>query len=205
MQTNKTRIIRLAIAIIIAILIILGLVKVYQTIFPPNRNIGLNQTAVVLQMKELNRLETASFTIEKIIEAGTDGNTFQNVLFGDKILLIAHAEIIAGFDLSKMSADDVTIEDNSLSIRLPAPEILVTDLDNEQTKVYDRRQGLLTQGDKDLESRARLSAEQSIREAACQQNILDIASDNARTQLQTTFEIAGFQEVSIYIPQATCK
>lgn len=205
MQTNNIiKILRLIIALIIILLVIFALFKIIG-FFSPKTKIGLNQTAVVTQMRDLNRLETADFTIQKIIEAGNDGNAFQNILFGDKILLIAQAEVIAGFDLSKLPTKNIEVKGDSLSITLPAPEILITKLDNEQTKVYDRKQGILSQGDKDLESKARLSAEQSIREAACAQGILDTASTNARTQLQTTFQTAGFKEVSVYIPQATCK
>ena len=128
-----------------------------------------NGDSVITQIRSLNRYESSEFTIEKIIEAGSsDGNAFKQVLFGDKILLIANGKVTAGFDFSKLGNDDIKVEGDTLTLTLPAPEILATRLDNKKTRVYDRRQGFLTQGNKDLESIARLSAENSIRSAACE-------------------------------------
>lgn len=167
-------------------------------------SVRMSRTTVIKELRELQRLETASFTIEKVIDAGTDGNRFQEILFGDRILLIAHGEVIAGFDLSKLKANDIVIEDRTLRLTLPAPEILVTTLNSDETRVYDRQQGLLSRGDKDLESQARLEAERAIREAACQGKILDEASKNARNQLTALFKTMQFTTVIIDIPIGNC-
>lgn len=161
--------------------------------------------SVITQLRSLNRYESSEFTVEKIIEAGSSSdNAFKNILFGDKILLIANGQVSAGFDLAKLKDEDIKIEGNSLSLRLPAPEILVSRLDNEKTRVYDRSKGLLTQGNKDLESTARLSAENSIRKAACEGGILQSATDNGRTQLTALLKALGFTTVVISIPQGSC-
>lgn len=168
--------------------------------------INTDRASVIKEMRALQRLETASFTIEKIIDGGTTGNNiFQQFLFGDKILLIAHGQVIAGFDLSQVSDNDIEIKGTSLSVTLPTPQILVSTLDNTQTKVYDRQKGLLNPGEKDLESRARQAAEESIRKAACDGGILTQASDNARKQLTGLFTALGFNQISIDIPQGECK
>lgn len=200
----KTTITLLIILAILA-LIIYGIVTLITFFSPRGTLISLSHASVVTQIKSLHRLETTSFTIEKVIEAGTQGNIFENILFGDNILLIAHGNIIAGFDLSKLQSSGVTVKNLSLDITLPPPEILVSSLDENQTKVYDRKLGLLTKGDPNLESKVRLAALTSIRQAACDADILSIASDNARKQLQTTFTTAGFKEVTVNIPSGTCK
>lgn len=175
-------------------------------LFLPNSPFRINrdQAAVVKEMRKLNRLETASFTIEKIIEAGTQGNAFNQFLFGDQILLIAHGEVIAGFDLSQMEEDQIEITGSELKIQLPPPQILVIRLDNDMTRVYDRQQGLLTKGNDELESEARVAAELEIKNAACQANILQEASTNARNQLTALFKAVGFETVIIDIPNASC-
>jgi hypothetical protein len=166
--------------------------------------INRDQAAVVKEMKDLDRLETAQFTIEKIIEAGTNGNEFKQFLFGDKILLIAHGDVIAGFDLSQVKADNIQIDGSTLKVDLPAPQILVVDLDNDQTRVYDRKQGVLTKGNKDLEAEARLAAEQEIQKAACSAHILDQATTNGRKQLTTLFKGLGYTTVILNIPNGSC-
>lgn len=202
---NGTGIKRSLILASLFLFLIVVLVFSLKRLFSENVTINTNRAAVIKQMRSLSRLETASFTIEKIIDAGTTGgNVFQQFLFGDKILLIAHGQVIAGFDLSQISANDVEVKDNTLRLTLPPPQILVATLDNTQTKVYDRKRGLLANNGQDLESEAREAAEKSIREAACEAIILSQASDNARKQLMSLFTSLGFETVTITIPQASC-
>lgn len=162
-----------------------------------SHSFNLDRDAVVQQVRSLNRLETASFTIEKIIEAGTDYNRLNEFLFGDHILLVTHGEVTAGFDLSALSEKDITIVGDSLTIRLPSPHLLSTRLDNDQTKVFDRRSGWLTKGDLNLESEARQQAESAITKAACDGKILNEANDRGKQQLETLFKTAGFTSVTI--------
>lgn len=167
-------------------------------------SVNLSSQTVIKQIRSLNRLETSSFTIEKIIDVGTTGGTFKQFLYGDRILLIAHGTVIGGFDLSKVQESDINVTDKTLNLKLPAPEILVAKLDNDQTRVYDRKQGLLTKGDNDLESKARSEAEKVIKDAACKGGILNEASKNARNQLTTLFKSLGFTTVIIDTPQGSC-
>lgn len=167
-------------------------------------NTRMSSRTVIKEMRALNRLETASFTIEKVIDSGTTGNRFQELLFGDRILLIAHGEVIAGFDLSNLQEENIEIDGQSIRMTLPSPTILLTRLDSDETRVYDRRQGLLTKGSEDLESTARQEAEKAIREAACQGGILNEASKNARNQLTALFKTLQFTTVMIEIPSGSC-
>ncbi len=167
--------------------------------------INTDRVAVIKEMRSLQRLETAIFTIEKIIDGGTTGsNIFQQFLFGDKILLIAHGQVISGFDLSQISEKDIDIDGSRIRVTLPAPQILTTALDNTQTRVYDRQKGILNPGEKNLESQARKAAEDSIRKAACDGGILKQASENARKQLTAFLQALGFTEVSVDIPEGSC-
>ncbi|OGK63060.1 hypothetical protein A2334_00270 [Candidatus Roizmanbacteria bacterium RIFOXYB2_FULL_38_10] len=171
---------------------------------PTDTNINTSRTAVIKEIRNLQRIETASFTIEKIIDGGTSGNVFQQLLFGDKILLIAHGQVIAGFDLSQISEKDIVVKDKNIRITLPKPQVLITTLDNTQTRVYDRTRGILNPGDNNLESKVREAAQNSIKEAACKGDILKQASDNARKQLTAFLSTLGFTQISIDIPESSC-
>jgi hypothetical protein len=171
----------------------------------PDTQIHDRQPAIVLQMQSLARLETMNYTIEKVIEAEKGGNVFQNLLFGDRILLIAHGRVIAGVDLSALDDGDVDIsDDGAITVRLPASEIFVATLDNEETRVYDRDKGLLSRGDSQLETRARQAAEAAILEAACDQGILEQAAAEARTQLTALLGVLEFSEVTVIAPTGVC-
>ncbi len=202
MNLNKITLFLIS-ASIFAVILIIGWSLVFKS--PSGTNINTNRAAVIKEIRNLQRIETASFTIEKVIDGGTGGNVFQQILFGDKILLIAHGQVIAGFDLSQMSEKDVTIKDGSIRMILPKPQILVSTLDNTQTRVYDRTRGILNPGDKDLESKVRTAAQSSITEAACKGDILKQASDNGRKQLTAFLSALGFTQVSIDIPEASCE
>ena len=166
--------------------------------------IDLSRPSVIKEIRSLGNLETASYSIEKIVEAGTDSNRIQDFLFGDKLLLIANGKVVAGIDLSQVAEKDVIVENGSLAITLTAPVILSSNLDNSQTKVYDRTQGYLNKGNKDLETEARKSAEASITKAACEAGILVEARDNAIKRITQLFEFAGFTSVSVTIPHGSC-
>ncbi|MBP6882583.1 MAG: DUF4230 domain-containing protein [Candidatus Levybacteria bacterium] len=181
---------------------IFSVVRLFRA--PSGYVVRTSSQTVIKELKALNRLETAQFTIEKVIDAGKSGNVFQQFLFGDKILLVAHGEVIAGIDFSKLENSNIKVDGTTVRLELPEPEILVTTLNNEETRVYDRKLGLLSKGDKDLEAVARSAAEKAIRQAACQGEILNQASSNARSQLTALLKALGFTTVIISIPQASC-
>lgn len=192
--------------IIVALLVVVGVIAIglfIRSKFTSEYEFR-NGAAIVKEMQSLNRLETAQFTIEKIIDAGTSGNAIQDLLFGDRLLFIAHGQVIAGFDLSQLSENDISISNSQIELTLPEPEIFFVRLDSEQSRVYDRDQGLLSRGNKDLESAARLEAERAIRQAACESEILTEATDNGRKQLTTILRSFGFDSVTINIPVGSC-
>lgn len=203
MTTTRTA----AIAAIAALLLGAGGASYLLTRRPDGNGVSIDASrdAVVKEMRSLGRLETSSFSIEKIIEAKKDGGgPWSDILFGDKLLLIASGEVVAGYDLSALTDADVQKVGASLRVKLPAPRILSVRLDNAKTRVYDRDQGLLTRGDKDLETEARLAAEQSIREAACAAGILGEARDNAVKQLGAVLRALGWPDSVIQSPDGAC-
>lgn len=192
------------VSIFIFVLLLLFVGIIYKTISSSGLRINLNQAAVVKEVKGLNRLETAQFTIEKIIDAQeNENNIFQKILYGNRILLIAHGEVIAGFDLSTIKESDIIVSGSNLTINIHKPQILVSKLDNDKTRVYDRQRGLLA-SDTNLESQVRAAAEKNIVEAACSDGILDVSTAKAKDQLQKLFSGLGFTQVTVQTESATC-
>ena len=114
--------------------------------FNPEPVVSFDPEAVILQIQALARLETIQYTIEKVITAESGHPEALDFLFGDKLILVAHGEIIAGIDMAKIEADDLVMKDEVLYVTLPRAEIFVAELDNEKTHVFDRDTGLFTQG-----------------------------------------------------------
>jgi uncharacterized protein DUF4230 len=189
----------LLIAIAVCIILVVGIYFISRW----NTNQQQN-AAVILQIRTLNRWETASYTVQQIIDNGTNGNVFQQFLFGNRILLIAQGTVIAGFDLANISNNSIQVNGKSITLQLPAPEILSASLDESQTRVYDRQKGLFVPSDNNLESEARVSALNKIKQAACSEGIVTTASGNAKKQLTTMMQALGFTNIVITIPQGHC-
>src|SRR3954463_11152769 len=100
--------------------------------------INIDQPTVVRQIQQLQRLETVSYTMDKIISGEHDNAYLPRFLVGDRLLLVVHGEVIAGVNLAKLQPTEVKVNGGRLSIHLPAAEIFVTRLDNARTRVYSR-------------------------------------------------------------------
>ncbi len=191
--------------LIISILVLMAATVGIYLFLQGNSGFKFNDSATIIkEVKQLGRLETVSFTLEKIIDGGTQGNVFEEFLFGDKILLIANGEVIAGVDFTKLDSKKIKVEQQKVYLELPAPEIFSVILNQEQTRVYDRSTGLLTKGNKNLESEAREEAAQKIEQAACEAKILDKANQNAQEQVQVLLKALGFKQVVIQTSVADC-
>lgn len=172
-----------------------------QQFFNPTPTIYPAGATVVRQIQSLARLETAQYTLEKVI-AAESGQGALGALFGDKLLFVAHGEVIAGVDLSQLQANDVTVSaEGRVTIILPAAEVFVSSLNNEKSYVYDRQTGLFTKGDINLESVARQAAEDQLRQGALEDGILNLAQSNANNVIDRLLRTLNFTEV--YIVTAT--
>jgi len=170
----------------------------------PTPTIIPDPITIIHEVQSLARLETIQYTVEKVItaEAGQEISAF---LFGDRLIFVAHGSVIAGVDLAKMSSNDLELKDNSLYVLLPDPEIFVATLNNEKSYVYDRKTGLLAQGNADLETKARQAAEAEILKAALNDGILKLARQNAESYLTRLFYTLGYKDVIFIEPTPTPK
>ncbi len=160
----------------------------------PTPTIYPSAATVIEGIQALSRLETASYQIEKVITAES-GQGPLGFLFGDKLLLIAYGEMIAGVDLSYIGPNDVlTTDDGTIYMRLPSAEVFVAALDNSRTYVYDRRTGVAGLNVQ-LETAARQEAEQLMLQAAIESGLLEKAEGNARDVLHSLLLSLGFEHV----------
>jgi hypothetical protein len=163
-------------------------------LFNPTPTILPDPITIINQVRPLARLETIQYSVEKIITAETGQEIF-GALFGDRLLFVAHGAVIAGVDLSKLTAEDLRIQNGILEIALPEAEIFVATLDNEKSYVYDRETGIFRRQNQVLETLARQAAEKEIREAAVGDGILTQARINAEVFLERLLDDLGFEKV----------
>ena len=163
-------------------------------ILNPTPTILPDPVTIFNEIRPLARLETIQYTVEKVITA-EEGQEHIAELFGDRLLLVAHGTVIAGVDLSKLTAENLELHDGILAVHLPEPEIFSASLDNDKTYVYDRDTGLFRKADRDLETLARQAAEAEIFKAAVDDGILDQAALNAQVFLERLLNDLGYRQV----------
>jgi hypothetical protein len=155
---------------------------------------------VVLAMRDLARLETATFHMEKVIELTDE----QSRLFGlvqarDQIVLVAVGDVVAGLDMAKLDEQDVhaDVDGGSVRVVLPAPEVLTTSIDEAQTHVFGRTTDLLAARKEELEGLARKEAAEQIEKGARDAGILARAKASAERTVSALLHSLGFGRVVV--------
>jgi hypothetical protein len=155
---------------------------------------------VITAIRDLAVLEGASFHIERVIDLRDQ----QTRLFGmvkteDALLLVAAGDVVAGVDLSSMHDGDISVspDEKSVSLVLPPVHVLSARLDSQHTYVHSRSTDALAERSESLETRARMAAENTLRDAALSGGILERAQKNAQTTLDALMRSLGFQRVEI--------
>ena len=160
----------------------------------PYEEIGPVVISSIRDMSNLTTVETVQYTI---VDKGTDRGWLQWAR-GDSLQLFAVARIGAGIDMSGISVQNVSLDDQGVvEIMVPAAEIQYVSVDNEATQILDRETGLFTKGDPRLETDARQVAEEVLVQAAVDDGVLADAEANAR-QVLTDFLLGlGYRDVVV--------
>lgn len=187
--------------IVLVSFILISFNKVTVTVQP-------GSDTVVTQIRNLSRVETVSYTLEKVINYDQDANSIWHFLGNHTKLFVVHGEVIAGLDLSSLSKNDVNINKKSITINLPPPQILVTTLDESKTRVYDSNSGVYGLWNEGLDANTELhilaQAKTSLHDDACSEGILQKAAANAKTQFTAFLTSLGFTTITINIPNGKC-
>lgn len=157
----------------------------------------LDSAAVIRQVKSLSELVTVQYVIERVEGLEVPSEHIVGQLLGseNRVLILAHGNVKAGIDLSKLKPEDVRVNGKTIMINLPHAYITDAYLDDTLTKVIDRKTGLLAPSDKNLEQTVRQNAVDDIRRAARDGGILKDAEDRARTQIKNLLIGLGFEHV----------
>jgi hypothetical protein len=157
----------------------------------------LNPPAIVHEIQQLAELTTVKYTVQKVVAI----EKREVPLGSEKLLLFVQAEVLAGVDLSALSTRDVRLpKRGEIQVSLPTPKIVSIAMDENQTKVWDRRITWWTPWvapDPDLERQARLEARTEIEQSALQMGILDQARRNAEMTIKSLLMTLGAKSVAI--------
>jgi hypothetical protein len=142
------------------------------------------------------------YIMQTVVDIENERDTVWERIFGtDQLLLVATGEAIAGFDLTRLSAADLRVDGRTVTLVLPPPEVFSYFVDEDETYVYQRRDGLFVKLDPQLETRARQLAVDRLREWALQHDILGKAETAGVAQMETFLRSLGFTDVKVIVPQ----
>ncbi len=160
---------------------------------PPRTTTG---PVVVEGIQELDQLATVRWTESVLVTRESGGTDLERTLTGERVLLVATGDVEAGVSLAELGEDDVRVDGETVTIRLPEPEILSVSLDEEETRVYDRDFGPLNFRPNDgLVEEARDVALDKLEKAARDEDILDQAEQNTENSIRAFVTSLGFKEV----------
>jgi hypothetical protein len=179
--------------------------QVRQLVATPTTTVR-DRGGTILQIRNLSRLETQSYSVERVVEAKVERGNPLDLLLSDRLLLIASGDVIAGVDLAKLQDSDVTIspDGKTITLRLPPSEIFSKSLNNDRTRVYDRQTGIFASENKDLETQARTAAEGEILQAACEGGVMQKAADEAKRSVEQFVRLLDFDVVNVIAEAGPC-
>jgi hypothetical protein len=155
---------------------------------------------VVVSIRELARLETVTYHVERVIDLRERQSRFFGLVEAeDAILLVAAGDVLAGVDLERLGEADVVVDParGKAEITLPPPQIFLARLDADRTYVHTRHTDVLARRQERLETRARQEAEHALQRAALEAGVLDRARAGAERTVASLVRSLGYTEVTV--------
>ena len=173
------RLIATLIRFLFIIVLVAGLIAIWEQIRGSNtlsrfrRGDTTTQRIVLKEVTALGKLELVRYTFKDIVEH-EQLNTF---LPNANAVLIVEGEATGCLDLTKISLADITTDGDSVTVRLPKPELCGWKINHDRSRVYDTQFSFLD--DAQLVSDAYRQAERQIRQSALDGGILEQTRQNA--------------------------
>ena len=140
------------------------------------------------------------YNIETVVRSEQEG---QQVLFlkipGQQLLQVVEGRVIAGIDLDKLKASDISVssDNKTVTVQLPPAEIFIASLDKSQ--IEDYKGILFTSPDPALLAAAEQAGREKIQEIACRDKILEMATKQGQASITNLLSAFGLDNVSFIV------
>lgn len=183
------------------VLFLIGLFLIFKIIQVWNqdkeREVETTSQVVVQEITDIGRLELVHYHLKDVITR-TVKNDFW---FDTKVLVLVSGEVIGCIDLEKISHDDIHVDGDSISIKLPKPELCVVKVDHQNTKVFDSEFTVvdyLQNSQGEIIQEMFKDAEGFIADAAMEQGIIDATKANGIRFFEQFLLSLGFTKTFLY-------
>jgi hypothetical protein len=183
-----------------------------KTFFPSFRNVfsakevTIDETPLLIQeIKPLAQLVTIAAYNEILVDSvmptsqseriGAVLNPlhFGKILTSKKLVIIGKTMVQVGVDLQKLTENDITIVNDSISIALPEAEIFDIILNPSGTEIFSEQGSWTNEAVVELKKKIQKRAEAIVIE----QNLLTIAESRTKEILQQFLQSAGYKHITI--------
>jgi hypothetical protein len=138
--------------------------------------ITIQATTVLERIQALSEILTTSYNYSSLVNSQRDMPGLLSGLYGDKLLMVAVGQINAGIDAKK-----ITVDEKTLTITLPSPELFSCFLDEKSSYVVSRDTGIFARPAPNLDQEARRFAVAQFRDMALKDDIYGKAQTQAKT------------------------
>jgi hypothetical protein len=163
-----------------------------------------NTALVVEKIKDLQQIVTVASSGEVAVYEQTPaggtliGNVMQsNVNYGDlytkKLGIIIKGYLHAGVDFSKLKKEDITVQNDSVAIKLPPAEILTAIVNPSDTEIF------IEQGSWSLDdvNKAKQKGRDALINKATEKGIFSKANERATIVVSQLLKNFGFKKVAV--------
>ncbi len=156
--------------------------------------VKIDQTPnVVTEIREIKKFTTACYYGDVTVsEEKTSDNWLKNLLRQrDRICLIGHGTLRAGYDFDKLAPDAVKINGDTLFVKLPPVEVLDTICNPKDCEVF------IDDGNwpHDRVQTVHADLQNALVDEAMKSGIMEKAAQSGRAQLEKLFRSFGFRTV----------
>jgi Protein of unknown function (DUF4230) len=166
-----------------------------------------DKKSIITQVKSLNRIETISENVQREFDLNLDFGKLE--IFGVSIdnkkdqRFQVSGKVIAGIDTSKITESDIEINNKTLNIKIPAPEIFSIELNADKLAILNNSSTLLykiqnfdsnknREADEKIKKEAVAQAQNYLSQGACENGILINANENSVKVIQELYSKVGF-------------
>ena len=177
--------------IILIVTLLVGITWFVWERTQPGPDRETNHQVLVERIEAMGKLELVKYRFSDIIEH----KNISEYLPDASVLLIVKADAVGCIDLSQLSTDDVTVIDDSVTIRLPKAEICYVKIDHKASRVYDTKMAFFREAS--LVDEAFKAAETEVTQQVRKSDILKQTQENAIHVLRPLIMGLGYSKFSL--------
>jgi hypothetical protein len=156
-----------------------------------NARTTTNVITVLDRIQMLSRLTTTRYSYSNILTSERDMPDILKALYGEQLVMVAVGEVIAGIDLSQITAEDITKVDDTLVVRIPPAELQDCFFNEQASYVISRDTGLFARPLPTMDETSRRYALDNFRNRSLEDGILQDAQAQAETAVRELVMATG--------------